>query len=121
MKALVWAAVCCRNESEGQVSVAPSANGLVNIPTGSQKRLAAGAMPRNEVLVPVYGPFGPEALVTVADWPPLLAMMPATCVPWPLGSTRLLVVRPKTRGLKSGCVASTPESLMFTDRKSTRL
>ena len=31
----------------------------------------------------------PDALVTVIDFKPLPAMVPATCVPWPLVSTKL--------------------------------
>jgi len=56
----------------------------------------------------------PCALVTVSDFPPLLAMMPATWVPWPFVSTPLAAVSAITRPWRSGWLASTPVSFTFT-------
>src|ERR1039457_5212965 len=113
MKALVCAAPCCKPLSEGQVKVAPSVNGIVIIDTGWTKRLAAGALPRKLALV--TDPLATAPTLTgLVDERPLLAMMPATCVPWPLRSIRPRMDLLNTRGFKSGCVASTPESLTLT-------
>ncbi len=56
----------------------------------------------------------PLALVTVVDSKPLPAMMPATCVPWPLESTPLIGTSNRTRPCRSGWFVSTPESLTLT-------
>ena len=50
--------------------------------TGSEKMLAAGALPRKLALEMEQLATAPT-LTGVVLLEPLLAMMPATCVPWP--------------------------------------
>jgi len=75
--------------------------------------VAAGALPRKLALESEPLAIAPTFTGLVED-APLLAIMPATCVPWPLVSVRAMALLAKTRGLKSGCEASTPESLRLT-------
>src|ERR1041384_6880237 len=100
MRALARAAASCKYESE---EAGPELR-----PTDIERILAPGAWPRNWKAT--GGMIEPPALVTVRDWPPLLAIMPATWVPWPLESTPLIGKSIITRLDRSGWLVSTPES-----------